>query len=194
MAGYTVSERGGCRVVVGQMPVTAFMSLSSEVSGRAVLDPHLARLLGATLAIGDPEALDALRRDPEVLQEARDRVASEVRGLSPEAAEWYATGERGLSSDAMFYAFTGVGKPSVDAPSDPDDLRRCRLLLEQVPGFLGQLERMREISAHWARLVDEWAVLTAQMDEECPDWRSSVGAAPQTYKAMKDLAAERVAG
>lgn len=187
MADYAVVKRGGCRIVFGQIPVMALVGLSNSLSPNAVMDAHVARLLGATFAIGDVAALEALANDPEVLREARERAAPHVKGLSPNAAEWFVRGERGASSDAMFHVFTGRGEASTAHPSDPADLRRCRLLLEQVPEFRPLLVQMRGVSAHWARLYDGWESLTAVMDEEAPEWCLRFVSAPLTYRAMKDL-------
>jgi hypothetical protein len=169
------------------MPMSAFLALSSGMSEKAVVDIHVARLLGASLVVGDPDKLNRLKVDEGVLNEARARVAVAVSGQTEAAAEWFATGERGSSSDAMFYRLAGVGRASVDAPSDVDDLRRCRLLLEQVPELRSRLPDMADVSDEWSRLVSHWPRLCALMDGETPDWRHCRGAAPKTYKAMKAL-------
>ena len=48
---------------------------------------------------------------------------------------WLALGERGISSEAIALTALGVHPIGHDAswPHDPGDLRRCLLLLEEVP-------------------------------------------------------------
>ena len=49
---------------------------------------------------------------------------------------WFATGKVGVSSKAMACAAAGLEQDKTwfnNHPSDPDDLNRCLLLLEQVP-------------------------------------------------------------
>lgn len=187
MASYTQTERGGCKVVFGQMPITAVLAMVKTLAEGAVFDIRAARLLGATMVVGMPADVETLVKDPDVLNEARARYAPLTAGLSDAAAEWFATGDRGASSEAMFFAFTGRGEESRATPADPSDLRRCRLLLEQVPEFQGLFIRMRTVSPEWDALYEKWPELTALMDEETPEWRVQDGSAPRTYRRMKDL-------
>lgn len=106
------------------------------------------------------------------------------------ATEWLRSGERGISSNAIFDHLTGLpvrGGWSPWTPSDPDDLRRCRLLLEAVPEFRSGLPRMAEVSAGWAALVARWDELCATMDAESPNWREGRGSAPRTYALMQEI-------
>jgi hypothetical protein len=105
----------------------------------------------------------------------------------PESAlEWLRHGERGISSENIFSHLTGV--PIGDhstwrwGPSDPADLRRCRLLLEAVPEFKARFAEMATLSPHWAELVDRWDVLCFAMDGEV---RRLGDRAPQTFETMK---------
>lgn len=184
---YSIVERGGCRIVTGEVPVSAFGMLLHGMGKDAVMDTDLARMLNAQFVIGSPEDIRQLKADPEVLARARAQVAVQAGGLSAAAVEWLATGERGMSSEAMFYQFTGVGEPSSRAPSDPADFRRCRLLLEQVPEFLTQLPEMAEVSPTWKALVAHWDELATLMDSEMPNWRDGSGRVPKTYALMKQI-------
>lgn len=106
------------------------------------------------------------------------------------AAEWLRHGERGLSSEAIFSHLTGLTLSRWGAaltPADPDDLRRCRLLLEQVPTLRAELHRMAETGTCWARLVPRWDEVCALMDEEAPDWRGGHGSAPKTAELMRRI-------
>lgn len=99
--------------------------------------------------------------------------------------DWYATGERGLSSECIARVMTG--KPPGDTfsvrgshPEDPGDLRRCLLLLDRLPP--GSIERMRAVSEEWRVLVDHWDELAALFREEEPS-----GEAPRCYRRMREL-------
>lgn len=171
----------------GSMDPRVMSKASRLVGDKAVIDPGAARMAGASFAFGDADLLDALkaRLGPGVLEETR----REHEGLNPEAVAWLATGERGLSSEAMFSRFTGIpmGGKNYDGvlPCDPADFRRCRLLIEQVPCFANRISEMSGVSPAWARIAASWDDLCATMDAEAPGWRESGGHAPQTYDMMK---------
>lgn len=87
--------------------------------------------------------------------------------------DWLNHGERGISSEAIVSQLTGVPIVSYshragnDYPSDPDDLRRCRLLLDACPEIhRAFLERMGARHRVWARLVAIWDDLCELLDME----------------------------
>lgn len=181
-------ERKGLVILgYGPTPVELFAKASKVAGKDAVFDTDVARMAGANFAAGSREALDELRARLEV--GALHGVKAENPGLSPEAAAWLAHGERGVSSNTIFERLTGIhatGDWGCDIPHDPDDLRRCRLLLERVPDLVLLFPRMAEVSTAWAAMVAAWGDLCATMDAECPDWRSvSRGKAPKTYELMR---------
>lgn len=143
-----------------------FLSKAAKVCGKsAVLDQDVARMAGAMMAVGEPEALDALRQrlNPGAFQAERDAHPT----LSIEATKWLASGERGISSNTLFTVLTGVDALrnwGMDHPHDPADFRRCRLLLEQVPELRPLLPKMSQVSAVWAALVARWDDICACMD------------------------------
>lgn len=84
---------------------------------------------------------------------------------------WLASGERGLSSEAMAAHLTGkrvgAGLPAaLNYPFDADDFRRCVLLLDAVPLARLQLHRMSELGGVWALLVEQWDELEELLREE----------------------------
>lgn len=83
------------------------------------------------------------------------------------AIKWLDHGERGTSSEAIFSHLTGIplGR-GMWPPADAGDLRRCRVLLAQVPEFAARLSEMAALSTPWARLVERWDEVCAVMDEE----------------------------
>lgn len=107
--------------------------------------------------------------------------------------EWLAGGARGLSSDAIVSHLTGLRTQNDgrdDHPWDPADLRRCRLLLEKVPGLQQEFWRMATRSGPWAALVSRWQDLCEEMDRESPEWRTGKGRADRTCQRMRELTEE----
>lgn len=144
-----------------------FLSKAAKVCGKgAVVNQDVARMAGAKLAVGEPEALDALRQrlSPGAFQAERNAHPT----LSNEATKWLASGERGISSNTLFSVLTGVDAKSdwgMGHPHDPADFRRCRLLLEQVPELRPMLPKMCDVSPVWAALVARWAEISACIDQ-----------------------------
>lgn len=175
-------------VVLGFGPQSVdWISKASKLCGKtAVMDSRVAKMAGANLAAGTPEALDALRKRLEAgaLQEVKEANPA----IGDAAARWLASGERGVSSNTMFAHITGVdavGDWGGGHPHDPADFRRCRLLLEQVPSLQPHLGKMRKVSPAWTGLVDAWDTICATMDAECPEWRINKGMAPKTYELIQ---------
>lgn len=111
--------------------------------------------------------------------------------ISEEAQTWLKTGERGASSETIFSRLTGLNIRRLgneSTPSDPSDLRRCRLLLEAVPEFAASFVEMKEASGLWPTLVEHWDELCATMNKEAPGWHNvDKCRCPKTYKRMKEL-------
>ena len=110
------------------------------------------------------------------------------------AVEWLASGERGISSEFMFYVLTGIPAGNTRSgschPSDPDDFKRCEKLLRAVPEFRDRLDEMRVVSPVWDALVCDWNRLVVLIDEEAPGVLSGErnrGSAPKAYALMKEL-------
>jgi hypothetical protein len=87
--------------------------------------------------------------------------------ISRNANWWLVNGERGMSSETMYYYFTGVriGKRETH-PCDPDDFRRCYLLLKAVPQWKTQLHKLKVGGKIWSNLVDNWGKLTEMLEEQ----------------------------
>jgi hypothetical protein len=169
---YTVEHRHGCVLITGPVPANAITALASLVPAKSVMDPDVARMFGATFAMGMASDLTALRAERE--PDARRRERTRNNGLSEAATNWLASGERGSSSEAIFANLTGVncgGVARKDHPYDVSDFRRCRLLLEQVPELKLNFDDMAKVSIEWAALVATWDVLCDTMDTEAPGWR-----------------------
>lgn len=96
---------------------------------------------------------------------------------------WLTKGERGISSEVMFETISGHnlgGRKS--PPSDPDDFKRCYLLLETIPEWKTKLNELRKISPTWNNLVDNWDKLTELLEEQLRTHKAN-----GMYEFMKKL-------
>jgi len=182
LSSYRVEVVADCVLVFGSVPLSHFGKLTELAGGRkGVLDTHLARLAGATFAMGSVADTQALR---ELLTK---RIVDANPRMTP-LDRWLRVGERGESSDAIVAKLRMVhGISNLKAhPHDPDDLRRCLLLLEVVPDLVPDFERMREVSPVWSALVDAWPSLVTSFERESRgQWRSGKFDAPKTYSLIK---------
>jgi hypothetical protein len=96
------------------------------------------------------------------------------QSLVERARWWMVNGERGISSETIYSVLCEepllpLRKPnSYDHPHDPDDFRRCYLLLKAIPEWREQLHKMKSISQTWSNLVDNWDKLTFMLEELIP--------------------------
>jgi hypothetical protein len=107
--------------------------------------------------------------------------------ISGAAMKWQRSGEHGISSNAIFSKLTGfplTGTWGFGHPHDPDDLRRCRLLLDAVPEFAARLGEMAACGPEWAELVAAWPVLCETMDAEIKKYDGAKR--PETYRLMRN--------
>lgn len=184
------TEQNGIVILAfGPQPME-FLGKAAKTCGQAaVICPDAARMAGANFAVGPRPLLDALRKRLEA--GSLQAVTSASPGLSANAAQWLANGERGMSSEALFFRLTGMDGSGFDRtahPYDPDDFRRCRLMLEACPELLIKLQDAADLSPQWAALIDCWATLYETMDAETPNWRSPHGDgqfAHKTYSLIK---------
>jgi hypothetical protein len=106
------------------------------------------------------------------------------------AIEWFWSGERGASSEAMVTFLFSLPAYRISDPTahpyDPADLRRCRLAIEAI-GLEDRIGELSQLSPTWAKLVEVWPELCKTMDEEAPKWRGGGrGRCPRTYQMMQD--------
>lgn len=83
---------------------------------------------------------------------------------------WRERGEIGTSSLTIWCAFTGGSTPHRDFcyPLDPDDFRRCKLLLDLLPEWRNDLQRVTARFRWFAPFVDRWDIFDALYAEEAP--------------------------
>lgn len=94
---------------------------------------------------------------------------------------WWNHGEHGSSSECMYQVLSGK-QGSGSYPHDPSDFKRCHGLLEMVPEWRGELDKMRTVSPVWNNLVDNWDKLTEMLKEQM-----ATGKANGMYELMKSL-------
>lgn len=179
--GFTIKNVAGCRLVFGPIPISELTMLMHGMSKRALADMEIASRIGATMVIGEPNALEALRKLnlPVSLARQGEVQAAQDAGL-PAVAAWLLDGHRGASSNAMCRRFFGIpGGAGIDHPHDPSDLRRCIDFLDAT-GSHDKLPRMADVSEPWSRLVSAWDLLLDSL-------RSEPVTAPATYALMKKL-------
>jgi hypothetical protein len=104
--------------------------------------------------------------------------------IVPESVRtWLASGERGSSSETIVGRFLGLGITQYECePSDPDDLRRCALMLAACPEVKAWLPKMASVSPAWKRLIDQWDELVALMWAEA---LKNGNQCPKTFKRMQ---------
>ena len=88
-----------------------------------------------------------------------------------QAITWHLHGEHGISSEAIYDRLTyGLTNERwfTNHPSDPDDFRRCELLLRAVPDFRERFADMADESPVWLALVRRWGEIADVFEAECP--------------------------
>lgn len=101
---------------------------------------------------------------PPVVKPPRPAPATTTTALFawPGLAAWLDEGDRGLSSEAIVAAITGIvlNDDNTASPWDAGDFRRCTALLHRVPALVPHLDRVAAINATWAEIVARWSHLS----------------------------------
>lgn len=102
---------------------------------------------------------------------------------------WYATGEKGISSEAMAAVAAGQ-KPKREFsnyPHDPADLNRCIKLVDTAPEVKEVFADIAALSPQWEAIIANWDDLRKSfIDEVGYDWEKAKKA-PLTYNKMQFL-------
>jgi hypothetical protein len=194
---YRVENPEGCTVVYGSVPLTVMASILKSAGKDAVMSNELQNILGATIVAGSPVNLEKLKASCE-----KPKIPDQLRDMLGEGAcKWVESGRIGSSSNFMLFTFTGFNAltwlkhgaafnpAEVAYPHDPDDLSRCRHLLEAEPRFKARLPELSKTSPTWESLVAQWNQICDAMDVECPEWLNGLGSAPKTYALMQAVIA-----
>lgn len=119
---------------------------------------------------------------------AKDSGKTITVTLPIEAAEWLHKGEKGTSSETMFGAISGLKIYYRQShPSDPDDFRRCYLLIKQVPQWRNELHKVAALSNTWFNIVENWDKLCEMMEEKMNAWSRGEKSDRKMYEFMKSL-------
>lgn len=86
--------------------------------------------------------------------------ADQSKNVKEKAMWWIANGETGSSSKTIWNCLMGNKDFQVNHPHDPDDFKRCYNLLEAVPEWKGELNKLKQLSKVWNNLVENWELLT----------------------------------
>ena len=78
---------------------------------------------------------------------------------------WLANGSTGMSSKTMFNCLIGNENFSISFPYDPDDFDRCYKLLEVVPEWKSELNKLKPLCKEWSNLIDNWDELTRMFEQ-----------------------------
>ena len=100
--------------------------------------------------------------------------------------QWFASGEKGISSECIASIICGFEPKWNDTPSDPDDFKRCLLLLNDIPELREHLYMMRSVSTDWDKLMNHWDDIEESFMSEVPEWLYGDyrNGAPKTYALM----------
>lgn len=124
---------------------------------------------GDTFKLAYPLAVDSLTSKTEAFSELHkdckqtwvEPKADLSKSVKERVSWWWQNSERGSSSEAMWYHLAGAkSHPNKNHPHDPDDFKRCYNLLEVIPEWKKDLDKLRELSPQWSKLVDKWIILT----------------------------------
>lgn len=110
-----------------------------------------------------------------------DEAVTEVVNMR----KWMSEGEHGISAKTMYSVLSGnpiLSPNRYGFPHDPDDFRRCYLLLKFVPSWRNRIPEMASVSPIWAALAKNWDKLTEMLEAGM-----KTGKAPEMYDFMKTL-------
>jgi len=114
-----------------------------------------------------------------------------MNNLEQRIINWLANGEVGISSEAIAFKMLGINKTPTFAnhPRDPEDIRRCFILVDLSPEIRNRLGEMREISGRWSAIVNNWDKIRDQLIEEVGDYSGDCTEkkAPKTCELMRSI-------
>lgn len=111
------------------------------------------------------------------------------RFFIPETAQqWLLKGDKGISSETIFGAITGLTiNSSKYPPADPSDFYRCYKLIKAVPEWKSELNKVSQLSKTWKNVIDNWHKLSELLEEQI-EWRDKgISASNDMYEFMKQL-------
>lgn len=110
---------------------------------------------------------------------------SDGEGIPKAAAAWIKSGERGMSSEAI-WMHMACGASDGSFPLDAADFYRCHRLLIQVPAWQGRIGEMAVYGRHWAALSARWEEIDRLLCSEIGDGTNRVRA-PKTSELIRQI-------
>ena len=145
---------GAVLLLFNPQPLADVGKYAKAMPKHAVIDPRLAQIAGAVVAMGTPE--NCAHVSELLAPAALERTRKQHPGIAPRWVKWLAIGERGTSSEVLFQHLSGIKVTNRNStPRDTDDFRRCQKMLQQT-GLCAKLHRAASISPEWFRLMDRW--------------------------------------
>lgn len=100
--------------------------------------------------------------------------ADQSKDVQEKAMWWIVNGHVGMSSKTMWNCLIGKKDFPVNHPYDPDDFSRCYKLLQAVPEWKNELQKLKPLSKAWNNLVDNWDKLTEMYEQNTKEqWKNS---------------------
>ena len=121
--------------------------------------------------------------------ESQNIASCQTAFFIPESAQkWLLTGDRGISSETIFGAISGLWiNRNQYPPSDPSDFYRCYKLIKEVPEWKNELYKVAKLSNTWRNVIDKWNELSKLLEEQM-EWRDKgIAASNDMYDFMKKL-------
>lgn len=164
------SHHGQVVLAFGNLQTDALRRARQAAGPDSIHCTATARMAGAALAVGTPEALAELRGilSPGALMRQKGITPE----LSDEANIWLSQGNRCKAADTILEYLSGT-LIVIDAeftcypihPRTSDELRLCIRLLEEVPELKSDFEaRMPMLSPEWSKIVHAWPSLVEKIE------------------------------
>lgn len=152
---------------------------------------------GTSQAVAYPIAVDILRAMIDAFSNLHRSCqpgweppeCDQEKGLSDKKIWWLTHGEQGTSSKTIYSHLSGdkiLAPMHYSHPYDPDDFKRCYLLLKAIPEWREEFHKMSILSPVWKNLVDNWDKLTEMYEQNVREhWKNykRIG----MYEFMKGL-------
>ena len=119
------------------------------------------------------EAFESLHCDcPKTWSEP---IADQLKDIETRAFQWFQNGERGMSSEALWFCCIGRPSGKRDHPYDPDDFSRCYKLFKAIPEWRQGhfIKLISDMSPEWTELMKHWDELTKMYEENVKNnWKN----------------------
>ena len=172
-----------------------------KLSGPAKCDYCINGLLNAINICGGNQCIDevkqCLNRTPAEIKEIDTATPSDKPDIKTKILQWLATGEKGISSEAIAFKMAGVvpGRSWSTHPYDPSDFKQCLKLVNFIPEIRSRLDEMRSISREWNAIIEHWKEIEECFMGEVAEWLTAEHSdkrAHKTYELMRKVYAGAV--